>query len=100
MLRFYTSLTVSRRVPGIVFDQRTYQISKAADYVQQRNVNLVKRGCIVLIYDYFMYGDRKTGTILNSPEGPNSHGITQLFVLSAVPRPRLKSWTHFGRWTC
>src|SRR6185295_4512539 len=41
----------------------------------RRNVNLVKRGCVVLSYDYFGYGDRKTGNDPNRPEGPNAHGI-------------------------
>lgn len=71
----YVPDNIQGRIPGIVSISGHTNISKAADYVQQRNVNLVKRGCIVLSYDYFMYGDRKTGNNPNSPEGPNSHGI-------------------------
>lgn len=63
------------RMPGIVSISGHTNISKAAPYVQQRNVNLVKRGCVVLSYDYFGYGDCKTGNDPNRPEGPNAHGI-------------------------
>lgn len=63
------------RVPGIVSISGHTNVSKAAQYVQQRNVNLVKRGCVVLSYDYFGYGDRKTGSHPDRPEGPNAHGI-------------------------
>lgn len=63
------------RVPGIVSISGHTNVSKAAEYVQQRNVNLVKRGCVVLSYDYLGYGDRKTGNDPNRPEGPNAHGI-------------------------
>src|SRR5262249_28167943 len=64
------------------------------DYVQQRNVNLALRGCVVLSYDYYGYGERKTGNHPNYPTGPNGHGIrsfsfsrrpaTSLEVLDAV----------------
>jgi murein DD-endopeptidase MepM/ murein hydrolase activator NlpD/dienelactone hydrolase len=63
------------RVPGIVSISGHTHVSKAADYVQQRNVNLVKRGCVVLAYDYFGYGDRKTGDHPNHPRGANGHDI-------------------------
>jgi hypothetical protein len=63
------------RVPGIISISGHTNVSKAAEYVQQRNVNLVKRGCVVLSYDYFGYGDRKTGNHPHRPEGPNGHGI-------------------------
>lgn len=66
---------INERAPGIVSISGHTTESKAADYVQLRNVNLVKRGCVVLSYDYFGYGDRKTGDHPHHPEGPNSHGI-------------------------
>jgi dienelactone hydrolase len=71
----YIPDSVEGRVPGIVSISGHTPHSKAADYVQQRNVNLVKRGCVVLSYDYFGYGDRKTGKHPDRPEGPNGHGI-------------------------
>ena len=40
------------KVPGVVsISGHDYRASKAADYVQARNVNLVRRGCVVLSYD-------------------------------------------------
>lgn len=71
----YVPDKIDGRVPGIVSISGHTSISKAAEYIQQRNVNLVKRGCVVLCYDYFGYGDRKTGNNPSSPEGPNAHGI-------------------------
>jgi hypothetical protein len=63
------------RVPGIVSISGHTPASKAAEYVQQRNVNLVKRGCVVLCYDYHGYGDRRTGDDPRRSTGANSHGI-------------------------
>src|SRR4029450_12451150 len=59
------------KVPGIVSISGHTPASKAADYVQQRNVNLALRGCLVLCYDYYGYGDRKTGDkhVLPPPGG-------------------------------
>lgn len=71
----YIPEDVEGRVPGVVSISGHTHVSKAAEHVQQRNVNLVKRGCVVLSYDYFGYGDRKTGQHPNHPEGPNGHGI-------------------------
>lgn len=52
------------------------------------------RGCVVLSYDYYGYGERKTGDNPNHPTGPNGHGIrtfsftrraaTSLEVLDAI----------------
>jgi hypothetical protein len=66
---------IKGRVPGIVSITGHTSISKAADYIQQRNVNLVRRGCIVLCYDYYGYGERKTGDKPDSPTGANGHDI-------------------------
>lgn len=71
----YVPDRVEGRAPGIVSISGHTNISKAAPYVQQRNVNLVKRGCVVLSYDFLGYGDRKTGNDPNRPDGPNAHGI-------------------------
>jgi cephalosporin-C deacetylase-like acetyl esterase len=71
----YVPDDISGRVPGVVSISGHNSVSKAAEYVQRRNVNLVKRGCVVLSYDYFGYGDRKTGNDPDRPEGPNAHGI-------------------------
>jgi len=92
-------------VPGLVSISGHTADSKAAAYIQQRNVNLVKRGCVVVAYDYFGYGDRKTGDQPGYPEGANGHenssfsysrrtataleildGIRALDVLSAQPQ--------------
>ena len=69
-------------------------VSKAADYIQRRNVNLALRGCVVLCYDYHGYGERKTGEHPHHSAGGNSHDIrsfsftrrsaTALEVLDAV----------------
>src|SRR5439155_99339 len=57
----YVPDDVGGRVPCIVSITGHTPVSKAADYIQQRNVNLVRRGCVVLCYDYYGYGERKTG---------------------------------------
>jgi hypothetical protein len=85
---------VERRTAGIVSISGHTAISKAADYVQQRNVNLALRGCVVLSYDYYGYGDRRTGDDPLRPTGANGHGIctfshtrrsaTSLEVLDAI----------------
>jgi dienelactone hydrolase len=66
---------VSGRVPGVVSISGHTLTSKAADYVQQRNVNLALRGCVVLSYDYYGYGDRKTGDHPHHPTGANGHDL-------------------------
>jgi len=71
----YVPEGTSGRVPGIVSISGHTPASKAADYVQQRNVNLALRGCVVLAYDYYGYGERKTGDDPNHPIGANTHGI-------------------------
>ena len=44
------------------------------EMIQRRNINLVLRGCVVLSYDYFGYGDSKTGDQAG-PVGANGHRI-------------------------
>ena len=85
---------IEGHVPGIVSISGHTAVSKAADYVQQRNVNLALRGCVVLAYDYYGYGDRRTGDDPVRPTGANGHGIctfshtqrsaTSLEVLDAI----------------
>lgn len=60
---------LSGRAPGMVSISGHTLTSKAADYIQQRNVNLAPRGCVVLCYDYYGYGDRKTGDHPHHPTG-------------------------------
>jgi len=67
----YVPENVEGKVPGIVSISGHTRNSKAADYVQTRNINLVKRGCVVLSYDYFGMNERGP----EYPDGPNSHGI-------------------------
>jgi hypothetical protein len=71
----YVPEGITGRVPGIISISGHTSLSKAADYVQQRNVNLALRGCIVLTYDYQGYGERKTGDDPARPTGPNAHNI-------------------------
>ncbi len=71
----YVPEGVTGRVPGIVSISGHTPASKAADYVQERNVNLALRGCVVLSYDYYGYGERKTGSDPNHPTGANTHDI-------------------------
>ncbi len=66
---------VKERVPGMVSITGHTDVSKAADYLQQRNVNLALRGVVVLAYDYFGYGDRKTGNHPHHPAGANGHDL-------------------------
>jgi murein DD-endopeptidase MepM/ murein hydrolase activator NlpD len=63
------------RAPGIVSISGHTDVSKAADYVQRRNVNLALRGCVVLAYDYAAHGERRTAGDARGPEGANGHGI-------------------------
>lgn len=74
---------ITNPVPGIVSAQgHEYAWGKAADFIQARNVNLVKRGCIVLCYDYYDCGERNTGPdpFGGSPYGGgNSHSIDNFF---------------------
>jgi len=71
----YVPQNVPGRLPGIVSISGHTPASKAADYVQQRNINLALRGCVVLAYDYYGYGERKTGDNPNRPEGANAHDM-------------------------
>ena len=71
----YVPEGITGRVPGIVSISGHTPASKAAEYVQQRNVNLALRGCVVLSYDYYGYGERKTGSDPNHPTGANTHDI-------------------------
>jgi hypothetical protein len=69
----------SGRVPGIVsIAGHVYGLGKAADFLQQRNVNLVRRGCVVLAYDYIDTGERNTGEDARHGKpygGGNDHSI-------------------------
>jgi hypothetical protein len=50
------------KAPGVVsISGHHYRAGKAADFVQARNVNLVRRGCVVLSYDYMNCFERHTG---------------------------------------
>lgn len=75
----YVPEGISGRVPGIVsIAGHVYGAGKAADFLQQRNVNLVRRGCVVLAYDYLDCGERNTGPdpMHGKPYGGgNDHGI-------------------------
>jgi hypothetical protein len=70
------------KAPAIVsISGHHYRASKAADYVQARNVNLVRRGCVVLSYDYMNCFERNTGGDGDGHDpvpqgGGNDHGIT------------------------
>ena len=70
------------KAPGVVsISGHHYRASKAADYVQARNVNLVRRGCVVLSYDYMNCFERHTGGDGDGHDpvphgGGNDHGIT------------------------
>jgi len=70
------------KAPGIVsISGHHYKASKAADFVQARNVNLVKRGCVVLSYDYMNCFERNTGGDGDGHDpvpngGGNDHGIS------------------------
>jgi cephalosporin-C deacetylase-like acetyl esterase len=70
------------KAPGIVsISGHHYRASKAADYVQARNVNLVRRGCVVLSYDYMNCFERHTGGNGDGHDpvphgGGNDHGIS------------------------
>src|SRR5262245_5310944 len=70
------------KAPGVVsISGHDYRASKAADYVQARNVNLVRRGCVVLSYDYMNCFERHTGGDGDGHDpvphgGGNDHGIS------------------------
>jgi hypothetical protein len=70
------------KAPGVVsISGHHYRASKAADFVQARNVNLVRRGCVVLSYDYMNCFERHTGGDGDGHDpvphgGGNDHGIT------------------------
>lgn len=70
---------VPRRMPGIVsIAGHAYGAGKSADFLQIRNVNLVRRGCVVLAYDYIDCGERNTGPDARNGQpygGGNDHGI-------------------------
>lgn len=71
----YIPKGIRGKMPGIVSISGHTRESKAAEYVQQRNINLALRGCVVLCYDYYGYGDRRTGSEPGYPTEGNSHGI-------------------------
>jgi hypothetical protein len=74
----YVPEGISGRVPGVVSISGHTNVSKAADYVQHRNVNLALRGCVVLSYDYYGMGERNTGPDPLRGKvygGGNDHGI-------------------------
>ncbi|MBI3462542.1 MAG: peptidoglycan DD-metalloendopeptidase family protein [Planctomycetes bacterium] len=85
----YVPEGIKERVPGIVsISGHTYALSKAADYIQQRNVNLALRGCVVLSYDYIDCGERNTGPdpFHRKPYGGgNDHGIRSFSFSSRTP---------------
>src|SRR4051812_41711212 len=70
------------KAPGVVsISGHHYRAGKAADYVQARNVNLVRRGFVVLSYDYMNCFERHTGGDGDGHDpvphgGGNDHGIT------------------------
>jgi hypothetical protein len=72
----YIPDNISGRVPGLVSISGHTPLSKAADYIQRRNVNLALRGCVVLCYDYYGFGDRRTGNDPDGPVGANGHDLT------------------------
>jgi|GEM_PF-2973595 len=68
-----------RRMPAIVsIAGHVYGAGKSAEFLQIRNVNLVRRGCVVLAYDYIDCGERNTGPDARNGQpygGGNDHGI-------------------------
>src|SRR5262249_35948338 len=90
----YIPDNVAGRAPGVGSRTEHTTVSKAAEYIQRRNVNLALGGCVVLCYVYHGYGERKTGELPHHPTGGNSHDIrsfsfsrrsaTALEVLDAV----------------
>ncbi len=79
------------KAPGIVsISGHHYRASKAADYVQTRNVNLVRRGCVVLSYDYMNCFERNTGGDGDGHDpvpqgGGNDHGISAFSFSTRCP---------------
>lgn len=75
----YVPKKITRRAPGVVsIAGHVYGMGKAADFLQQRNVNLALRGCVVLAYDYIDCGERNTGEDPRNGKpygGGNDHGI-------------------------
>ncbi len=75
----YVPEGLSGRTPGIVsIGGHCYATGKATEAIQQRNVNLALRGCVVLAYDYIDTGERNTGPdpFHGKPYGGgNHHGI-------------------------
>ena len=94
----------SEKAPGIVsISGHHYRASKAADYVQARNVNLVRRGCVVLSYDYMGCSERFTGGDGDGHDpaprgGGNDHGISS-FSLSDRSPTALEILDARRRWT-
>ncbi|MFH1615639.1 MAG: LamG-like jellyroll fold domain-containing protein [Planctomycetota bacterium] len=80
---------ITGKVPGIVsIEGHWYAWGKAIDQLQARNVNLVKRGCVVLAYDYMDCGERNTGTDPFGGQpygGGNDHFITNFFYTGITP---------------
>jgi dienelactone hydrolase len=70
------------KAPGIVsISGHDLKASKASDSVQARNVNLVRRGCVVMAYDYMNCFERHTGGDGDGHDpvpngGGNDHGIS------------------------
>lgn len=76
----YVPERLEGRVPGIVsIAGHMYGPGKTADFLQIRNVNLARRGCVVLDYDYIHCGERNTGPDARNGKpygGGNDHGIS------------------------
>ncbi|MBM3792381.1 MAG: hypothetical protein FJW35_18815, partial [Acidobacteria bacterium] len=75
----YIPEAIRGRAPGIVsIAGHAYATGKTTEHLQQRNVNLVLRGCVVLSYDYIDTGERNTGADPRHGQvygGGNDHGI-------------------------
>lgn len=76
----YVPEGITGPAPGIVsIAGHCYGTGKATDFLQQRNVNLALRGCVVLAYDYTNCGERSTGPDPIGGKhlgGGNDHGIS------------------------
>ncbi|APW58894.1 hypothetical protein BSF38_00303 [Paludisphaera borealis] len=79
------------KAPGVAsISGHHYKASKAADFVQARNVNLVRRGCVVLSYDYMNCFERNTGGDGDGHDpvphgGGNDHGISDFSFSERCP---------------
>jgi hypothetical protein len=85
----YVPEGIQGRVPGIVsIAGHVYGTGKATEYLQRRNINLVRRGCVVLAYDYIDCGERNTGpdALHGKPYGGgNDHGIRSFSFSTRTP---------------